>query len=191
MKALRVTTAAQCKAACRALAAFYHADLHYGPDLQPAGALCSVLSALGAKDAGAFLSSTAITFERDVYLPFRIGAVSPSFPVQVATVAHECEHVAQAKAAGGALPFWSRYVTNRSHRSQYEAEAYAVTLEVLHALTGQWPDLHELVRHLRLYLFRPTDLIVLEKHLAILSYTMRRGGELARQIGVIRAALEG
>ena len=183
MTPIRITTAAECKRICAALAASkpYKLRLKYGPSSRLVKDVAGALELLGIADKDTFLRSCAITIGDSAYLPFRIGAASPSYASQIATVAHECQHRAQA----GHLDWPPQYLTNKSKRAEYETQAYAVTQEVLYRLTGSMPDARKLAEGMAFYGLGRAEIDYAARYLAMRQATLRRGGQSSRQMEII------
>jgi hypothetical protein len=183
-----VTDAETCKKVCAALAAAYRAHIKYGPEEPLIGIIGTALEKMGVEDKEDFLKKCSITINRDIYLNFRIGDSSIPYSAQIATVAHECEHVAQGRKIGVAV-FYMRYFSSTAHRSEFEARAFAVSLEVLYRITGKMPDIEKLASRILWYKCTDTDAQIIEKHLAIIANTLSRGGIISDQMRVITKAL--
>lgn len=186
----RGDTAAAAAAGCAALAQRYRATIKYGPEEPLVGALGAALDALGIQEREAFVRTCAITVGDTIYLPFRPGKGKGKAAVwrgQIATVAHECEHVRQ----GGDhhLEFWLRYFTSEAHRTEYEVAALAVQMEVQWRLTGCCPDPGELAAGLEWYRCGADNRAIAAKHLAIVAHTLTLGGEISGQIRALAKVL--
>lgn len=183
-----VKDAETCKKICKAMLTAYKATAHYGPDEPIVGLLGSALEKLGVEDKEDFVKNCCVTIMRDIYLNFHIGTDDLPYETQIAIVAHECEHVAQGRKDGVAV-FFMRYYTSKAHRAEYEAQALAINLEVLYRLTGKMPDLRKMAEKLLWYKCSATDVVVVEKHLAIISNTLLKGGVISDQMRIITRAI--
>ena len=181
MNRITINTSVDCKRVCDALAKAYDVRLRYGQTSGLIKSVASALELLGIADKDKFLRSCAITIDNSAYLPFRIGAASPSYASQIATVAHECQHRAQA----GHLDWPPQYLTNKSKRAEYETQAYAVTQEVLYRLTGSMPKARDLAALMASYSLGRAEIDYAARYLAMRQATLRRGGQSSRQMEII------
>ncbi len=184
-----IATAALCKTVCNALAAAYGIKLRYGPSSSLVRAVASALDLLGITDRSTFLRSCSILIDDTAYLPFRVGSNAIPFYSQVAVVAHECQHAAQADGCGG---LWlGTYFGSRPDRAAFEMQAYAVSQEVIWRTTGVMPDARKLAEGMKFYQLRRDDIDYCARALAMKQGTLRRGGQSCKQIEVIARAVMG
>lgn len=120
----------------------------------------------------------ATTIGRSIYLPMDPGDTSLGWSPweQVSTLAHECEHAVQSD--GRELAYAADYLLHPERRTAIECRAFAAQLDLELWRRGSvgswWP--HVRAAALRSYHVSPTDLVVAERHLAVLVPTARAGG---------------
>jgi hypothetical protein len=140
--------------------------------------LVRALRVLGIVDQRRFLRSFAITLGRQIYLPFRIGVPQPGWDLwsQVVVCVHEHQHVVQYDRDETA--FLVDYLTSRSARARFEAEAYRSNLELEYWRTGKVPSADSLAERLLEYGCGDEDVEVAECALALSAVAVRRRGVL-------------
>jgi hypothetical protein len=141
-----------------------------------------VLDLLGIGDLKDFLTWTAITIPLSdetpvIYVPWNPGDDYP-WSKQIEKLAHECEHVVQAKSN----PSWLYdYLTDFSTRAREEAKAYHTSAELRYWLYGIAPVAAEYTSDG--YLLRPTDKTVFRIGLDALLQPLEHDGAIATETG--------
>jgi hypothetical protein len=124
------------------------------------------LQQMGVMDAEKFCKKFAITIGSRIYLPYKPGVFTKDWPEinQLINIGHECQHAHQFDEDPR---FTVRYLSSRSHRCRYECEAKHTDLELYYALTGRLLSVPKVVRSLRHYMLRKSDLSVATTDLTI------------------------
>ncbi len=117
-------------------------------------------------DARTFLKRYTTIIGRRIYAPFTPGIATKHHSLwsQLVVCVHEHQHVVQHDR-DGKLNFSTRYLTNKSARAAYEAEAYTCNIELSHWHTGQIPNIPELAQRLTHYGLHPSDILTAEQTL--------------------------
>jgi len=121
-----------------------------------------------------WMTRYTLTLGNRVYVPFRIGSGSNMSRIhQVCTCPHEGQHVRQYRR--NPPVFAVNYVFNDAARTHYEADAYAVTMEMYFYLTGQVLAPGTLANKLKGYYVDKADIYVCKKHLTARAALVRHG----------------
>jgi len=128
-------------------------------------------------DPAAFASRYVTTIGSTVYVPYEVGVESGPWTrwVQIETIAHECEHVAQRRRMGASYEV--AYLTSTRERAHLEADAYRCNLELHHWRHGRVPAglPGVLAASLRDYGCSDADVAVTERHLRASAVSVRQG----------------
>lgn len=108
------------------------------------------LDKIGIQDKDTFLNSFTTTIGKTIYIPFEIGS-SDNYTLwdQITVCVHELVHIQQYKDAP--VEFSVGYVTDRSSRAEYEAQAYATGLELNYWRYGRLYNIPERMKTLFSY----------------------------------------
>ena len=138
--------------------------------------IAKALSVMGVLDQAAFLTRFTTTVGATIYLPFTPGIATADYDLwwQVATLAHECQHVVQYRRSGAAEFAWA-YLTQHSARATYEVEAYTANLELYWWRYRQLIPPATLAGYLTSYACTPTDIQVATKQLALRAVSVQHG----------------
>jgi hypothetical protein len=135
------------------------------------------LDSMGIMDKDVFLNRFTTTINRDIYIPFEIGVESGNYTLwgQMTILTHECQHVWQAKVEGFET-FGFNYLTSRSNRAHYEAQAFVCDLETHFWRFGTLHDPGARAMILKGYAVEEEDITYAWKHLENCAETIRQGG---------------
>jgi hypothetical protein len=137
----RAATAAEADAFTRAMATAFHARVVRKSMAIEMQVLAQVLQLAQVADAGEFLEQFATTLGPFIYLPDHL---TPD--ATIATMAHECQHVAQFWRDGLGMAWL--YLAEPEARVRYEAEGYRAGLEVAYARGAPLPPFAALAQPL-------------------------------------------
>lgn len=121
----------------------------------------------------------ALTVGRTIYMPVELGATRPGWSAwsQMMLLVHECQHVAQGERRS-MLERAIDYATSTARRTEVETQAFSAELELEHWRRGEiaawWFSAR--ASSLGAYHVSGVDLAVCERHLRVLSPTVRRSG---------------
>lgn len=167
-----------------AVRAFYaHMSDRFGASVQPKGtsgvmqAAAAGLALLGIQSREQFMSDYVTTMGRTVFVPYEVGSVGAWSPwQQIATMAHECQHIVQSDATG--LVKHALDYATPAGRTRLECEAYTTSMELHHwhygSIEGWW--MNETARGMRHYGVGEIDQAVMRRHLMAAAPIVRRGG---------------
>lgn len=141
-------------------------------------AAATALALVGIQSREQFLSEYVTTMGRTVFVPYEVGSVGAWSPwQQIATMAHECQHIVQHDRTG-LVAHSLDYLTSQAARTRLEAEAYTTSMELHHwhygSIEGWW--MNERAKGMRHYGVSDLDQAVLRLHLMAAAPTIRRGG---------------
>jgi hypothetical protein len=135
--------------------------------------LAFFLQQMGIMDAKKFSQRFAITIGHRIYLPYSPGVFTKEWTAleQLINIGHECGHV---DLFNEDPRYTVRYLSSRSQRCRYECQAKHTDLELYYAFTGRLLSVQKVVRSLRNYLLRKSDLKVAARDLTIYNRFVER-----------------
>jgi hypothetical protein len=178
-------TPAQVQAYYTFMAAQYHATLVHKADSALMTVIAKALGLMGVLDQQAFLTRFTTTVGHTIYLPFTPGIATADYDLwwQVATLAHECQHIVQYERSGAAEFAWT-YLTQHASRATYEVEAYTANLELY------WWRYHQLIPpatlagYLTSYACSAADIQVATRQLALRALSVEHGAVVTDTVKV-------
>lgn len=117
---------------------------HYGTDVTPKAdsaamkAAASALGLVGVMERKVFLERYATTLGSTIYLQYEPGDPLRNAVSQIRLAVHEHQHVVQGRRD---TLYEARYLTSKTSRATYEAEAWGAELEVAYWILGDQLDL--------------------------------------------------
>lgn len=144
-----------------------------------------VLSLLNITDKNKFLTNSATTIGKKIYLPFTIGQVDKTTSLktqqnelwhQIVICAHEHHHVHQHNTLS--FLYEIPYLTSKSKRARFEAEAYRCHLELHFWRHGSLPSDQEIDRladKLKSYNCSDNDIVLMKEKLHIWAKRIKIG----------------
>jgi len=134
-----------------------------------------LLNLIGVVDVKTFMTRSATTLGKHIYIPFKIGVEGDHWSLwdQITTCVHEHQHIVQYKREG--QTFMWKYLLRSAARAHYEADAYRCDLELQYWRDGNLPDVHALAELLRNYKCNETDIAVTEKQFNLSIKTLEQG----------------
>lgn len=164
--------------------AFYaHMSDRFGASVQPKAsngvmqAAAAGLALLGIQSREQFMRDYVTTIGRTVFVPYEVGSAKTWSPwQQIATMAHECQHIVQHDRAG--LVKRALDYATPAGRTRLECEAYTTSMELHHwhygSIDGWW--MSETARGMRHYGVGEIDQAVMQRHLMAAAPIVRDGG---------------
>lgn len=137
--------------------------------------VAKALDLIGVMNHDRFLANYTTTLGSRIYTAFEVGVPRAGWDLwhQVATCAHEHQHVIQSRREPATYEF--SYAADRAARARYEAEAYRCDLELHFWRYGTTPSPGALAAKLYDYGCRKEDVAVTEKALALSAISVRQG----------------
>jgi hypothetical protein len=110
------------------------------------------LGTFGVLDKTNFMENYGTTIIKNIYIPFRPGEISKRWypAAQCSMCIHEHKHAWQSDDEG-TFVFASAYLSKKSSRATYEAQAYSTNMEFWYWLTGRMNDPARYARRIKNY----------------------------------------